>query len=175
MEIKITLPLTDEILHNLKMGDKVLLSGTIYTARDAAHKRFLEDNKNEVKLPFNPKNQIIYYVGPSPTKPGDVIGSSGPTTSYRMDSFACEFMQMGLKGMIGKGPRNSEVKECIKKFGAVYFVAIGGAAVVISESIVKSEIIAYEDLQTEAVRKLEVKDFPCYVAIDTDGNDIFDR
>ncbi len=175
MEIKITLPLTDEILHKLKMGDKVLLSGTIYTARDAAHKRFLEDNKNEVKLPFNPKNQIIYYVGPSPTKPGDVIGSSGPTTSYRMDSFACEFMQMGLKGMIGKGPRNSEVKECIKKFGAVYFVAIGGAAVVISESIVKSEIIAYEDLQSEAVRKLEVKDFPCYVAIDTEGNDIFDR
>ncbi len=175
MEIKITLPLTDEILHKLKMGDKVLLSGTIYTARDAAHKRFLEDNKNEVKLPFNPKNQIIYYVGPSPTKPGDVIGSSGPTTSYRMDSFACEFMQMGLKGMIGKGPRNSEVKGCIKKFGAVYFVAIGGAAVVISESIVKSEIIAYEDLQSEAVRKLEVKDFPCYVAIDTEGNDIFDR
>ena len=173
MEIKINLPITDEIIRTLKIGDKVLLSGTIFTARDAAHKRFLEDKKKKAKLPFNPENQIIYYVGPSPTKPGEIIGSAGPTTSYRMDSFACEFMQMGLKGMIGKGPRNSKVKECIKKYGAVYFVAIGGAAVVISESIVKSEVITYEDLQSEAVRKLEVKDFPCYVAIDFQGNDIF--
>ena len=175
MEKKITLPLTEKVIKSLKVGDKVLLSGTIFTARDAAHKRFLEDKKNNKILPFNPANQIIYYVGPSPTKPGEIIGSAGPTTSYRMDSFACEFMKMGLKGMIGKGPRNSIVKDCIKKYGAVYFVAIGGAAVVISESIVRSEVIAYDDLQSEAVRKLEVKDFPCYVAIDSQGNDIFDK
>ncbi len=175
MEIKITLPLSDESIKKLKVGDKVLLSGTIYTARDAAHKRFLDDKKNNANLPFDPNNQTIYYVGPSPTKPGEIIGSAGPTTSYRMDSFACEFMRMGLKGMIGKGPRNSEVKECIRRFKAVYFVAIGGAAVVISESIMKSEIIAYEDLGAEAVRKLEVKNFPCYVAIDSQGNDIFEK
>ena len=173
MEIKIILPLTDEKIKSLKVGDKVLLSGVIYTARDAAHKRFLEDRNRNIKLPFNPNNQVIYYVGPSPTKPGEIIGSAGPTTSYRMDSFACEFIKMGLKGMIGKGPRNLEVKKCIKKYGAIYFVAIGGAAVVISESIVKSEIIAYDDLKSEAIRKLEVKNFPCYVAIDSDGNDIF--
>ncbi|SHH53959.1 Fe-S-containing hydro-lyase [Clostridium grantii] len=174
MDIKITTPINGEEIKELKAGDKVLISGTIFTARDAAHKKLIELlNKNE-ELPFDITNGVIYYVGPSPSKPGMVIGSAGPTTSYRMDPYAPQLMDIGLKVMIGKGMRNKEVIDAIKRNKAVYLGAIGGAAALIAKSIVNSEIVAYEELGSEAIRKLEVKDFPAVVVIDSKGNNLYE-
>lgn len=174
MEKKLEMPLTKEKVKNLKAGDIVLISGVIYTARDAAHKRLVELIKNREKLPLNVKDSIIYYVGPSPTKPENVIGSAGPTTSYRMDPYAPTLLDLGLKGMIGKGLRSKEVIESMKKNKAVYFAAIGGAAAYMSKCIKKSEIIAYEDLGSEAIRKLEVENLPAVVCIDCYGNNLYE-
>lgn len=173
MEIKLHTPLTQEKISGLKAGDSVLLSGVIYSARDAAHKRLIDLLDDGRELPLNIEDQTIYYVGPSPAKPGMVIGSAGPTTSYRMDSYAPRLLDLGLKGMIGKGARNDEVIEAIIRNKAVYFGAIGGAAALIGKSIVKSEIIAYEDLGAEAIRKMEVKDMPLVVIIDSRGNNLY--
>lgn len=172
-EIRITMPLTDKVIKSLKTGDKVLISGVVYTARDAAHKRLVNTIKDKEKLPFNLKGQIIYFTGPTPASPGKVIGSAGPTTSSRMDSFSPILIKKGLKGMIGKGPRGKEVVDAIKKNKAVYFAAVGGAAALLSKSIKKSDIIAYEDLGTEAIRRLEVEDFPVIVVNDIYGNDLY--
>lgn len=172
-KIHITTPLTDEIISNLKSGDEVLISGTIYTARDAAHKKLIDSINSGESLPFDIKNTIIYYVGPSPKKPGDVIGSAGPTTSYRMDAYTPTLLDLGLKGMIGKGSRNKNVVESIKKNHAVYFAAIGGAGALISSTIKSSEVIAYEELGPEAVHKLTVKNFPAIVVLDSSGNDLY--
>ena len=174
MEIRLQAPLTAEKLADLKAGDSVLLSGVIYSARDAAHKRLIDLLKEGKELPLNIKDETIYYVGPSPAKPGKVIGSAGPTTSYRMDAYAPTLLDLGLKGMIGKGARNQEVIDATVRNGAVYFGAIGGAAALIGKSIVKSEIIAYEDLGAEAIRKMEVKDMPLVVIIDSKGNNLYD-
>lgn len=171
--MKVTTPLTEEIINSLYSGDKVLISGTIYTARDAAHKRLVKLIEDGKPLPFDIKDQIIYYVGPTPAKPNKVIGSAGPTTSYRMDSFTPLLLEKGLKGMIGKGERNESVKTAIKKYHAIYFAAVGGTAALISKSIIKSEIIAYHDLGAEAIHKLEVVDFPAIVVNDIHGNDLF--
>ena len=173
MAKKITLPLTDEILKDLKAGDNVLLNGVIYVGRDAAHKRLVEALDQKKPLPFDLKGQTIYYMGPSPAKPGQAIGSAGPTTSGRMDSYSPRLMAEGLKGMIGKGMRSQEVKDAIKKYKAVYFAAIGGAGALISKSIKKSEVIAYEELGAEAVRRLEVEDFPVTVINDIYGGDLY--
>jgi fumarate hydratase subunit beta len=174
MEIKINVPFNKcQEVRNLKMGDRVLISGTIYTARDAAHKRLIELLNKGEELPIELLNQVIYYVGPTPAKPGEVIGSAGPTSSYRMDTYSTKLIELGLKGMIGKGLRSQEVIDAIIKNGAVYFGAIGGAAALIAKSIKKSEVIAYEDLGAEAIRKLEVKDFPAIVVIDSDGNNLY--
>ncbi len=170
---KITTPLTDEKVKELKCGDSVLLSGTIYTARDAAHKRLIELLDKGEDLPINIKDEIIYYVGPTPAKEGQVIGSAGPTTSYRMDAYSSKLLDLGLKGMIGKGLRNDEVIDAIKRNNAVYFGAIGGAAALIAKSIESSEVILYEDLGAEAIRRLEVKDFPIIVVIDSEGNNLY--
>lgn len=174
MEIKIHTPLTEEKVAGLKAGDTVLLSGEIYTGRDAAHKRLIELLDSGKQLPINIKDEIIYYVGPSPAKPGQVIGSAGPTTSYRMDPYAPRLLDLGLRGMIGKGARNKEVIDAIIRNKGVYFGAIGGAAALIGKSIVKSEIIAYEDLGAEAIRKIEVKDMPLVVIIDSDGINLYE-
>jgi len=174
MEIKLQTPLTEDKILNLKAGDSILLSGTIYAARDAAHKRLIDLLNEGKELPLNIKDKTIYYVGPSPAKPGAVIGSAGPTTSYRMDAYAPTLMDLGLRGMIGKGARNSEVMEAIKRNRAIYFGAIGGAAALIGKSIIKSEIIAYEDLGAEAIRKMEVKDMPLVVIIDAEGNNLYE-
>ncbi len=174
MEKKITTPLTEEKVKTLKAGDSVLISGTIYTARDAAHKRLVQLLDEGKSLPIDVKDIIIYYAGPSPAKPGHVIGSAGPTSSYRMDPFAPRLLDIGLKGMIGKGLRSKEVIESMKKNKAVYFAAIGGAAALISKSIKKAEVVAYEDLDSEAIRKLEVKDLPAIVVIDSEGNNLYE-
>ncbi|MGL4875832.1 MAG: Fe-S-containing hydro-lyase [Clostridium sp.] len=173
MEIRLETPLTEEKIKKLKAGDSVLLSGVIYTARDAAHKRLVELLDEGRELPINIKDEIIYFVGPSPTKPGYVIGSAGPTTSYRMDAYSPKLLDIGLKGMIGKGKRNDEVIKAIIKNGAVYFGAIGGAAL-IARSIVNAEIVAYEDLGAEAIRRLEVKNMPLTVIIDSEGQNLYD-
>ena len=174
MNIKLHTPLTEDKILSLKAGDSILLSGVIYSARDAAHKRLIELLDKGKDLPLNIKDEIIYYVGPSPAKPGQIIGSAGPTTSYRMDAYAPRLMDLGLKGMIGKGARNKEVIDSIKKNKSVYFGAIGGAAALIGKSIIKSEIIAYEDLGAEAIRRMEVKDMPFVVIIDSQGNNLYD-
>lgn len=174
MEIKLTTPLTEEKTKNLKAGDSVLLSGVLYTGRDAAHKRLIDLLDQGKELPINVKDEVIYYVGPSPAKPGMVIGSAGPTTSYRMDPYAPRLLDLGLKGMIGKGARNQEVIDAIVRNKAVYFGAIGGAAALIGKSIVSSEIIAYEDLGAEAIRKIEVKDMPLVVIIDSEGTNLYE-
>lgn len=174
MEIRLQTPLTEDKLSSLKAGDSVLLSGIIYSARDAAHKRLVDLLNEGKELPLDIKDETIYYVGPSPAKPGRVIGSAGPTTSYRMDAYAPKLMDLGLKGMIGKGARNDEVIDSIKRNKAVYFGAIGGAAALIGKSIVKSEIIAYEDLGAEAIRRMEVKDMPLVVIIDSKGNNLYE-
>lgn len=170
---KLTLPLTDEQINDLRAGDSVLLTGTMITGRDAAHKRFYELVQNGEKLPVDIKGETIYYVGPAPAKPGYAVGPAGPTSSYRMDKYAPTLLDMGLKGMIGKGARNDEVIEAIKRNHAVYFAAIGGAAALIAKSIKKTEPICYEDLGTESVRRYYVEDFPCIVAIDSLGNNVY--
>jgi fumarate hydratase subunit beta len=173
-EIKrLTTPLKDEDLKGLKIGEKVMISGVIYSARDAAHKRLVELIEKGEPLPFDLPGQVIYYVGPTPARPGHAVGSAGPTTSYRMDAYAPTLIAHGLKGMIGKGSRGDNVKEAMKKHGAVYFAAVGGAGALISKSIVSAEVIAYPELGAEAVRRMEVKDFPAIVAIDTSGEDLY--
>ena len=173
MEIRIKTPFTRESLKDLKAGDNVLITGTIYTSRDAAHKRFVELLEQGKELPFDPKGACMYYVGPSPAKPGKVIGSAGPTTSYRMDPYTVQMLDQGMMGMIGKGKRSDEVKAKMKEKGAVYFAAIGGAAALIAKTIKEAEIICYEDLGAEAVRKMYVEDYPCTVVIDSEGNDLY--
>ena len=170
---EITLPLTEEVIRNLKAGDEVLLYGIIYTARDAAHKRMIEALDKGQGLPFDIRGQIIYFMGPSPAKPGQVIGAAGPTTSGRMDAYSSRLVAQGLKGMIGKGHRSPEVKEALKKYQAVYFAAIGGAGALISKSIKKAEVIAYGDLGAEAIMKLEVEGFPATVINDIYGGDLY--
>lgn len=171
---KIQLPLKEEDILSLKAGEAVLLSGTIYTVRDAAHKRLVEMIQNGEELPFELNGSTIYYVGPTPAREGQVIGSAGPTTSSRMDPYVPLLAEIGLKGMIGKGRRSKEVKETIQNHKMIYFVCCGGAGALLSHSIVKREMVAFEDLLAEAITKLEVKDFPCFVGIDINGNDIYD-
>jgi len=171
--IKLTTPLFDEDVEKLEIGDKVLLTGTIYTARDAAHKRMIDALREGKGLPIEIKGQVIYYVGPSPAKPGKPIGSAGPTTSCRMDAYSPNLMELGMKGMIGKGNRSPEVIEAMKKYKAVYFGATGGAGALLAKRIKKAEVIAYEDLGPEAIHKLEVEDFPVVVINDTKGNDLY--
>jgi fumarate hydratase subunit beta len=172
--IDLKTPLENSTIENLKAGDKVRISGVLYTARDAAHKRLIEMVEAGNDLPFDVKGQLLYYVGPTPAKPGQVIGSAGPTTSYRMDTYAPTLIKMGLKGTIGKGSRSKEVIEAIKKYKAVYFAAVGGAAALIAKTIKKVEIIAFDDLGTEAIRKMEVENFPSIVVNDTNGSDLYD-
>ena len=174
MEKKIQLPLTEDTVRRLHAGDYVFLTGTVYTARDAAHKRMQEAILAGEPLPFPIKGSIIYYMGPSPAREGRVIGSAGPTTAGRMDKYAPELMDLGMKGMIGKGRRTQEVTDAIMRNGCVYFAAVGGAGALLSKRIVLSEVIAYEDLGTEAIRRLEVENFPVIVAIDAYGNNIYD-
>ena len=171
--IKITVPLTDEVAAILRVGDTVSITGTIYTARDAAHKRLEKLLHAGKPLPINLTGQIIYYVGPAPAKPGYASGPAGPTTSYRMDKYTPELLDLGLKGMIGKGLRNEAVINAIKRNKAVYFAATGGAAALLSKRIIHSEVVAYEDLGTEAIRRMEVNDFPAIVAIDCAGNNLY--
>ena len=173
MAKKVTLPLTEETLAELKAGDNVLLTGTIYVARDAAHKRLIEALDQGKPLPFDIKGQTIYFMGPSPARPGQPIGSAGPTTSGRMDAYSPRLIAEGLKGMIGKGMRSQAVKDAMKKHKAVYLSAIGGAGALISKTIKKAEVIAYEELGAEAVRRLEVEDFPATVINDTYGGDLY--
>lgn len=174
MDIRIESPLSLETAKSLRAGDTVLISGTLYTARDAAHARLVELIDKGEALPFPIEDAIIYYVGPTPAKPGQVIGSAGPTTSYRMDAYAPRLMDLGQRGMIGKGKRSAEVVESMKKNGAIYFGAIGGAAALISKCIVASEVVCYEDLGAEAIRRLTVKDFPATVVIDTLGSNLYE-
>lgn len=173
MDIKITTPLTKDKIKELKAGDMVYITGTLYTARDAAHKRMSEALKKGEKLPIDVKNEIIYYMGPSPSREGRPIGSAGPTTSSRMDKYTPDLLDLGLCGMIGKGKRSEEVKNAVIRNGAVYFAAIGGAGALLSKCITKSEVIAYEDLGTEAIRKLMVEDFPVIVVMDCMGNSLY--
>ena len=169
----ITTPLTEEAVKDLKAGDVVRISGYIYTARDAAHKRMYEALEKEQGVPFDLEDNIVYYVGPAPTKPGEVVGSAGPTTSGRMDKYTPALLAHGLRGMIGKGTCSKEVIDSCVKNKAVYFIAIGGAAAVIAQSIKGEEMIAYEELGPEAIRRYEVKDFPAIVGVDIEGNDVY--
>lgn len=173
--INLTTPLTDEIVSTLEIGDKVLISGVIYTARDAAHKRLIELLDTGKPLPFDIRGQIIYYVGPSPAKPGRVIGAAGPTTSYRMDPYAPRLMELGLKGMIGKGKRAPAVKKAMIKYKSVYLGATGGAGALISRAIKTAEVIAYQELGPEAIRRLSVENFPAVVINDTAGGDLYEE
>lgn len=175
MEHRITLPIVKEKAASLKAGDTVYLTGTIYTARDAAHKRIIEMLQKGENLPFDIENAVIYYVGPTPEKSGQVIGSAGPTTSYRMDVYAPTLLDLGLRGMIGKGKRGDEVVGAMKRNGAVYFGAIGGAGALLADCIKKAEVIAFDDLGPEAVRRLEVEDFPVMVVIDITGEDLYKK
>ena len=175
MEKKITLPLTEEIAKTLKAGDRVLLTGYIYTSRDAGHKRMCESLAKGEELPMDPMNATIYYVGPTPAKPGTVIGSAGPTTSGRMDAYAPTMMSVGARGMIGKGARLPEVVEAMKKYTGVYFGAVGGAGALLAKCIKSAELIAYEDLGAEALRKLYVEDMPLMVIIDSEGNNLYEK
>ncbi|MGI6091518.1 MAG: Fe-S-containing hydro-lyase [Veillonellaceae bacterium] len=174
-KIRITTPLTDEAARKLKAGDSVLISGVIYSARDAAHKRMVETLDRGEKLPVDLTNQIVYYLGPTPAKPGNPIGSAGPTTSGRMDAYAPKIIEQGLKGMIGKGSRSAEVVDAMKKHGAVYFAAVGGAAALISKCIKKYEVLAYGDLGPEAIAALTVEDFPAIVVVDSEGNNFYEE
>jgi len=171
--MKLTLPLTGEQAQTLTAGDVVYLTGTIYTARDAAHKRLLEWLDEGKELPFDLQDSVIYYVGPTPTMPGEVIGSAGPTTSSRMDRYSPTLLDLGLKGMIGKGGRSEEVIQSMKKNRAVYFAAVGGAAALLSQHIKKCDVIAFDDLGPEAIHRLDVVDFPVVVAIDCEGASLF--
>ncbi|MCQ2437082.1 MAG: Fe-S-containing hydro-lyase [Clostridia bacterium] len=167
-------PLTREMARTLKSGESCLITGTIYTARDAAHKRLCELVAKGEKLPLDIENAIIYFVGPTPAKPGQAIGSAGPTTSYRMDAYSPTLINIGQTGMIGKGKRSAEVVNAMKANGAVYFGAIGGAGALLSKCIKKAEVIAYDDLGAEAIRRLEVEDFPVVVIIDSEGNNLYE-
>ena len=170
---EIATPLTDKVVESLKIGDEVLISGVVYSARDAAHKRLVELIDKGEKLPFDPKGQIVYFVGPSPSKPGKVIGSAGPTTSYRMNAYTPRMIEVGLKGMVGKGEMGPEVMAKMKEKKAVYFAAVGGAAALIAKSIIGNELVAYEELGAEAIRKLTVKNLPAIVAMDCHGGNIY--
>ncbi len=174
MDHHIHSPLDEETVKKLHAGDMVYITGTVYTARDAAHKRMDEALDEGKELPFDVKNNIVYYLGPTPARENRVIGSAGPTTSGRMDKYTPRLLSMGLKGMIGKGKRSPEVKKAIVENKAVYFAAIGGAGALLSKAIVSSETIAYDDLGTEAIRKLEVVDLPAIVVIDSEGNDLYE-
>ena len=174
MEKRITLPLTEELARTLKAGDTVLLTGIIYTSRDAGHKRMCESLAKGEELPIDPMNATIYYVGPTPAKPGTVIGSAGPTTSGRMDAYAPTMMSVGARGMIGKGARLPEVVEAMKKYSGVYFGAIGGAGALLAKCIKSAKLIAYEDLGAEALRELYVEDMPLMVIIDSEGNNLYE-
>ena len=174
-EIKVTLPLNKEVIDDLKAGDYVYLTGTVYTARDAAHLRMYEAVNSGKELPFNIEGSTIYYLGPSPAREGQVIGSAGPTTSGRMDKYTPTLLDLGLKGMIGKGKRSPEVIESMKKNGAVYFAAVGGAGALLSKCIKSAEVIAYDDLGTEAVRKLYVEDLPVITVIDKRGKNLYEQ
>ena len=170
----INVPLSDADAAKLRAGDYVYLTGIIYTARDAAHKRMYEALQRGEALPIELKNSVIYYMGPSPAREGRPIGSAGPTTAGRMDRYTPSLLDLGLKGMIGKGKRTPEVKEAIVRNGAVYFAAVGGAGALLSRAVTKSEVVAYDDLGTEAIRRLEIKDFPAIVVIDSQGNDLYE-
>ncbi len=171
----ITSPIDPEIIENLRAGDQVSISGVIYVGRDSAHKRMVEALNKGEKLPFDVEGQSIYYMGPSPAKPGEVIGAAGPTTSGRMDAYAPRMMEVGLKCMIGKGLRTQDVKDAMKKYKAVYMAAIGGAGALISKSIKKAEVVAYDDLGAEALRRLEVENFPATVINDIHGGDLYEE
>ena len=172
-EIRLKTPLSDDDVDKLTIGDKVLITGVIYTGRDEAHKRLTDLIKEGKELPMDVKGQIIYYVGPAPSRPGKPSGSAGPTTSYRMDAYAPKLMELGMKGMIGKGNRAPEVIEAMKKYKAIYFGATGGAGAVLARSIKKATVVAYEDLGPEAIHRLEVENFPAVVINDTRGNDLY--
>lgn len=172
--VKITTPLTNDTARTLRAGDSCLISGVIYTARDAAHKRLCELVAAGKELPLDIQNSIIYFVGPTPAKPGQAIGSAGPTTSYRMDAYSPTLISCGLTGMIGKGKRGPEVVDAMKEHGAVYFGAIGGCGALLSKCIKKAEVIAYDDLGAEAIHRLEVVDFPATVIIDSEGNNLYE-
>ena len=173
--IRLKTPLSNADVEKLKAGDKVFLNGVIYTGRDAAHKRLFDLLKEGKPLPIDIKGQVIYYVGPAPAKPGQAIGSAGPTTSGRMDAYSPKLMEIGLKGMIGKGMRKKEVVEAMKKYKAVYFAATGGAGALLAKAIKKAQVVAYEDLGPEAITRLEVEDFPVIVVNDTKGNDLYQQ
>ncbi len=173
--IRLTTPLKSEDVDKLRIGDRVLLNGIVYTARDAAHKRLIQLIEAGEPLPFDVEGQVIYYVGPSPAKPGQAVGAAGPTTSYRMDAYAPTLIERGLKGMIGKGKRNDAVKDAMQNHKAVYFAAIGGAGALMAKSILSADIIAYPELGPEAIRKLEVKNFPVIVANDAHGGDLYEE
>ena len=173
--MKITSPIEAEIIEKLTAGTRVLISGVIYTARDAAHQRLVQALDRGDRLPFDPNGQTLYYMGPSPAKPGQVIGSAGPTTSSRMDVYTPRLISAGLRAMIGKGSRSPEVKEAIRKYKAVYFATIGGAGALLSKAIKQAEVIAYEDLGTEAILRLNVENFPAIVANDIYGDDLFEQ
>ena len=175
MDRHLSLPLTKEDISSLRAGDSVYLSGVIYTARDAAHKRMSEALSKGEALPMEIKDAVIYYMGPSPARPGRPIGSAGPTTASRMDKYTPALLDLGMQAMIGKGRRSDAVKEAMIRNGAVYFAAIGGAGALLSKAIVDAEVVAYEDLGTEAIRKLTVKDFPAIVVIDSQGNDLYNK
>lgn len=175
MAIKITTPLDKKVIKELKSGDEVLISGIIYTARDMAHKRLYELIEAGGQLPIKLGGAVIYFVGPTPARPGAVIGSAGPTTSSRMDQFSPTLIAEGLAGMIGKGYRDGEVRKAMKKYTAVHFAALGGAGALLSKCIVSAEVVAYEDLGTEAIRKLQVVDFPVIVAYDSNGNSVYNE
>lgn len=175
MTLSLEIPATKHQIATLRAGDRVLLSGTLYTARDAAHKRMIEALDRGEPLPFPVEGAFVYYAGPSPAKPGQVIGAAGPTTSYRMDEFAPRLLDIGLLAMIGKGDRSPQVVEAIKRNGAVYFAAVGGAGALIAKSVKQVETVAYQDLGAEAITKLTVKDFPVIVAIDSQGHDLYQR
>lgn len=174
MERHINVPFDADIVKELKAGDYVYLTGTIYTARDAAHKRMYEALQNGETLPFDIEGNVIYYMGPSPAREGCPIGSAGPTTASRMDKYTPALLELGMRGMIGKGRRTEAVRESMMKNQAVYFAAVGGAGALLSKSILQAEVIAYEDLGTEAIRKLEIKDFPVIVVMDCEGNNLYD-
>lgn len=174
MERHINVPFDADIVKELKAGDYVYLTGTIYTARDAAHKRMYEALQNGETLPFDIEGNDIYYMGPSPAREGRPIGSAGPTTASRMDKYTPALLELGMRGMIGKGRRTEAVRESMMKNQAVYFAAVGGAGALLSKSILQAEVIAYEDLGTEAIRKLEIKDFPVIVVMDCEGNNLYD-
>lgn len=173
--VRLTTPLSTHHVEALSIGDRILLNGVLYTARDAAHKRLVQLLENGSPLPFYLEGQVIYYVGPSPPKPGRPIGAAGPTTSYRMDPYAPALIARGIKGMIGKGARNQTVKDAMMRYKAVYFAAIGGAGALMARSVLSAEVIAYPELGPEAVRKLEVRDMPVIVANDTRGGDLYEE